>query len=214
MYCSLCGKELVNGENVCRGCGAVYQTPQLQENSLMKEVQPIYETQEVYQVQSAYTINSCVGQLQQPQKKSKAWLVILISVLAIILLTTVIAIIVVVNSDDFKRGSVEGTIDLLIESLEQHDLDKYMDLHSMETKNNKANYLQRLFDRARDLFECKLSALEFDSVNLKYEITDIEEITDKHVMVSIEVVAVISGEIKKWNNIELKKFGDKWYIVY
>lgn len=175
-----------------------------------------------------------LGEQFEEPKKSKSWLVILLSVVGVLVVAMIIAIvcIVIFSSDEHKQKSVKGTVGLFFESIEDYDYDKYLSIvpeywqeHLRASKDSiLGNHLKGYVNDHN----------AGDGDKLKFEITDIREMNPikfLDVKSDFENWYDVEGEIEEfvyldivvkdddgnewtYTDFKLIKIDGKWYLGY
>lgn len=223
MQCNICGTELMNGENVCRACGAVYNN------------EGVYTNQPAVN-QMMYGANGTVAYGMQPHapKKSKSWLVILLSVIGALVIAAIIAIVCVIvfSSDEYKQKSIDGTVELFFEAIEDGDYEKYTSLvppywqkhlrGSAESvmKNHLKSYMQDHYCGSGNELEYEITDIEeMDSMKfaqVKYNLKNWYDITgDIESYVYVDLVVTDSrGNEWTYTDFDFIKIDGVWYIGF
>ena len=169
---------------------------------------------------------------QIQSKREKRTLVTLGIVWGVVLVVIgVILVFVLFFSENLKRSSLKGTVELYYESIEEENIDKYKSFVPEYWKE----YLRASYDSViNNQFKRSCSTFNtYEGINLSIKINDINEY-DKYGVdnirekfanwyraENIEAFAIVDVDIydnkgNKWNNDELPfiKINGKWYIGY
>lgn len=184
-------------------------------------------------VNDEYMFSTYAIQSHKP-KKSKTKLVILLSVIGALLIATIITVvcIVVFNSDEHKQKSVEGTISLFFDAIEDNDYEKYLTLVPAYYKNHlkasKDTTLKSIFKgyvndhnagnghklkfKITNVTELKSSKLSQLKKNIKNWYDENGEI-ENYIYVDI-VVKDEYGNEWTYSDFQLIQIDGLWYIGY
>ena len=112
--------------------------------------------------------------------------------LSMLLVATVsIALVIVLNTTVYKQKSVEGTVDLLFEAIEDNDIDKYM----MLVPYYYQDYMKATFyTYVKNDFKDLVRTYDFED-GIEYEITDIDRLSDSK-------FNTLKKNLKNWYDVD------------
>lgn len=170
--------------------------------------------------------------VQNNHGKKKKRIILISAILTVLITAAIITTVCILNSDSHKQKSIEGTVELFFESIEDGDYNKYMSLvpkywqrhlkGSLDsiTRNALKDYISdfnckngnELYFKITDcsyMKDSKLSTLKYNFKNW-YDVTG--EI-EAYVFLDI-IVADKYGHEWTFTDFDLIKIDGKWYIGF
>lgn len=170
--------------------------------------------------------------MQPKPKKKLKWIILITSILVVLITAVTITIVCILNSDGHKQKSIEGTVELFFESIEEGDYEKYLSLippywqEHLKTlldsvvRNNLKKYMSDFnCGYGNKLYYKIISCEPLDKdkfLNMKRNFKNWYDVTgeiEAYVLVDI-VVMDLHGNEWTFTDFDFIKIDGVWYIAF
>ena len=112
-YCTNCGMKMDEGDVFCSNCGTMVE-------------EQVVSQMDKYDSFLALKQELDSNRMVPPRNRKKRNWIKWVGLSMLLVATVSIALVIVLNTTVYKQKSVEGTVDLFFEAIEDNDIDKYM----------------------------------------------------------------------------------------